>query len=161
MTQSLEDARWRALELLQRELQRRSPGTFGHEIAEKALSLSLSDRRAAGHAPHLFRSTLRDARRILVRARDRRPEDVGTDVDAFTDDAQADPEEALRLKRMLEELRDEASAIHPAGVACLEGLLAGETVHETAGRARAPVHVVKELRSRIRGCARELWLDAA
>lgn len=146
---------------LHAQLQRRNPGSPGYEIAEKALSLVFNAGREASHAPFLHRNVLRDAKRILRRARSRRPEALVDEPDVLVDPHGSSPEDVARVKRLADFLRDVAREVHPLGAECFEGLLAGETLSETSKRAGLLETEVKRVRAVIRSAAREVLVDAA
>jgi DNA-directed RNA polymerase specialized sigma24 family protein len=159
---SISDVQASVAALLHEQLQRRTPGSPGYEIAEKALSLVFSPaRRAHEHAPFLHRNVTRDAARILRRARARRPEGVLEEPLDVPDHAMATPEEVVQATQLATRLREAARPIHPAAVECFDGLLAQETLAETSARTGLSTPEVKALRTRIRDAARQALRNAA
>src|SRR5688572_481520 len=70
--------RFHAIRTLQKIRDRYEPGSYAFDVADRAIDLALSPRRAADN--YLIKNTLRDARRILSRQRKSAPIFVSLDA---------------------------------------------------------------------------------
>ena len=146
---------------------RHPPGSEMHEIASYAVLLAMSAGREARSSRFLLRNAWRDARRILRRRRHREPTvdpldewsalgrriaegDIRYAVEHVT------PASICIARDLEERVRAEARAIGPDGPACLDGLLTGETLAQTAARLDVQPGTVKRIRQRIREIAARL-----
>lgn len=143
--------RLHVVQSLQRSLKRFPPGLPLAEQYEKAVTLCLLKTREAVNPTFLRADVLRDARRILARAEQRHPQQS---LDAQGDDEQGplmEPalspslDEHITASEVLGYLERKLGALK-SGVECLEGLLRGETVPESAERLGISERRVKYLR---------------
>lgn len=133
------------------------------EELDHALTLVLSEDRAAPNAPYLVRSVRRDARRILRRRNAARPEhtafESGDELIAGQPSYVANwpsgvrfpnPEELLLAGERAEQLNRITRQLGSDAAACADGLLKGESVSESAARAQISPRRVRYLRCVIR-----------
>ena len=154
--------RYAVVTRLQDQLTRYQPGSRAYDLIDRAISLSLSRRRAAVSAGLLERNVRRDARRILARSRARLA------VEDFTPDSffgrqveagmfpalvetVATPEAfaiAADLRRAIE--ARVVARLGLRGLRCLFGLIEEETPAETAQALGVSSRTVDRLRARVR-----------
>lgn len=143
------------------------------DVLEAALDLVLSDRRQAISEGFLWRSVTRNARFMIRRAitsarhaAGERPlpdahhrrvfwrtDDGDEHVDLISNET---PEAFALVAETVRELRGFADSLGAHGVACLEGLLNGETVAATAAAAGVSIPTVERCWRKIRAEAHAL-----
>lgn len=158
-----------------RRVSRRDHPESLREELDHALTLVLSQGRAAESVPFLLRSVRRDARRILRRRNAARPEHT---VFAPSDELIAgsartatnwpggvqfpDPEELLLASERVAQVNQVVRELGTDAAACLDGLRNGETVSECATRTGISPRRIRYLRVVIRArLAAGLRQDAA
>lgn len=170
-TQIVSAARWAAVLKLQNIRDKKSPQSFGFEIADYAIELVLSPERSEDK--YLVKNALKDARSILIR-RKRRERERGmlslTEEDnvetAFqiendplvTSSLPPSPERVLVWKQELANLSKATPVRTPRVERVLLGWRNGESIRETAFRLNCSTHYVKKLRAQIRTKALKLKL---
>lgn len=163
--------RWSVVQALQAAERRLSPGGAEADGTERAILLALSDARDDRVPAFLYRNALRDGRKLAWRRRAKEflfspteeDSELGRNladglVPEFVD-AQNTPENlavAQDLKSRLE--KEVLASLGDAGRVCLEGLLEGATVAESAVTAGISVRQVRHVRSRIRAMAARLYI---
>ena len=134
------------------------------EELDHALTLVLSENRAAVNAPFLVRSARRDARRVLRRRNAARPEHlpfessdelIAGPTPRATDWAACgirfpSPEQVLLASERVAQLSQITQQLGADAAACVDGLIAGESVSECAARAGISPRRVRYLRVVIR-----------
>ena len=159
------DVRVSVIRRLQSIAEEVPPGTETFEIADHAIDLALSTARAqATPAPLLFRNVWRNARYIVRRRRatalvlDPLSEDspIGRKI---ADGALIPPSAPHTLEDhavaadLEARIRWEAARLDRCGAQCFDGLLAGESLDETARLLNITPRRVKRIRARIRAAA--------
>ncbi|HEX8691414.1 MAG TPA: hypothetical protein VF746_03140 [Longimicrobium sp.] len=165
--------RYAVVTRLQDQLTRKKPGSRAYEILDRAISLTLSSRRAVVSAAYLERNVRRDARRILARARGR------TVVDPFTPDTvigraveqglhpalveNVSTPEALAVASSLRRAIEArvVARLGLRGLRCLTGLIDAETPQETADALGVSSRTVDRLRLSVRDIASALVAQEA
>jgi len=146
------------------------PGTEPFEAADHAAVLALSARRSSSNDTALFFRAWRDAKRILRRRRRLFLDPLTPDSDLGAGIAEgrvasavgADSTADLAIARDLEaNVFDALVSLGPQAIACLTGMLAGESVRELAERMGVAPRSVKRLRAKIREVARPFFLAEA
>lgn len=170
------DAAHTLYSLYNRRVSKRDHSESLREELDHALTLVLSENRAAQNAPFLVRSARRDARRVLRRRNAARPEHlpfessdelIAGPTPRATDWAAGgvglpNPEQLLLAKERASQLGQIREQLGPDGAACVDGLIAGESVSECAARAGISPRRVRYLRVLIRArIAANLRKDAA
>lgn len=133
------------------------------EMAEHALTLALGDKRAQDNATFLWRDTLRDARRIIARRKDplRQPEQLLDENEhdsrtfapvGFIGAPAHRPDRVAEAKELASRITNAVAAI-PNGLACLDGMVLGETVFESAERLGLTQRQVRYARQLVREMA--------
>lgn len=152
---------------LQKRLERTRPDSDAHERADLALYLVLSDRRQADTARSLIRNACRDARKLLVRRRQR------VTTDPLTGDTplglaavhgklpacviRETPLDLLIAADLERRIRSDVRAAHGArGVRVLDALLSGESVQDTASALDVSLRTVERLRLAVRSSAAQI-----
>lgn len=160
------DIQWDVIQSLQSLCNVHSPGSKQFEECDKAISLALSPDRMVNQ--YLERNVRRDARRSLERtSRDICFSDFCSTSreSGFSGDSgysiisvptrEASPEEYLIAKELLGVVYSAISQIKH-GKECLNGLLSGETVKETASRIGITRHKVEYAKRNIRCVTQKL-----
>jgi hypothetical protein len=142
------------------------PGTETSEIAEHAITLALSAVRNETGPALFFRNVWRNSRHVLRRRR-RRQRLVIDALDETTSlgrrviagglpgtEIVLTPESEAVAADLEERIRTEVSRLNETAVGCLDGLLLGETVDQTATRLQTTPQQVRSIRSSIRQIAR-------
>lgn len=151
---SSSDARWVVASQLYLRLQKLTPGTKEAEITEHALSLALNPKRKPKNATFFFHEVLRNARYSIQRTQTRRSalfEQLATHPAPATDNIDYKTPEAICIAWEIEaKLREAAAQNSPHTVRCLDGMLAGESVSETAAACGLSRRSVNRARQKIR-----------
>ncbi|MCX8453056.1 hypothetical protein [Paenarthrobacter ureafaciens] len=160
MKSILTDVRARIVLRLQSERGHALPGSNREKIAEHAIDLCLNSGRAAASEAHLYHNVMRDARKHILRSRDREwlanaraltmdgysPEP--TEVVGYAKLSPSAEDVCLNdLNPLFEVARTAALEIGPWGTAFLDHLLAGRSVGAAAaqvGIARATGYRARE-----------------
>jgi hypothetical protein len=147
--------RFGAIHTLQAIRGRYRPGSYPFERADLAIDLALNPTRQTG--AYLVRNLLRDAARTMRRNRDAVPELIDVDrlPPALEPADQATPENAAPAIQLEAELC-RASSNPCLAQRCLDDMIAGRTVHESAAACAVSCASVKKARSRLRYAARRM-----
>jgi polyhydroxyalkanoate synthesis regulator phasin len=173
MVESAPDGfRFDAVSKLYSIIQHADPGSEKALIAEHAIDLALNPGRDVDPA-YFLRNVWRDARRVTRRQRSAHPVEswdalagdlasgtraadstIRLSLVQFTDNNT--PEAQAIANQIEQRLRVTVSSIDANALRCLEGMLDGESVEQTARAAAIPNRRVKRLRQRIRAAARKI-----
>lgn len=161
------DPRYRVVLKLQNLLKNSKIASETADIAEHAIDLALNPTRQAENASYLLRNVWRDASKIL-RRRDANNPSISLNVEPLIDGLACYPHSFLRLvdnttpealaitNQIEEKLKGAMAAIAPYANRCLEGMIAGETLQETATATGQTTRRIRRLRQRIRLIAEKL-----
>lgn len=147
-------ARSRALLALQALRGRRDPSSFEWEVADRAIDLALSPRRADG--PFLVRHCLRNAASVVALSRRRATargmagDPVDGEAAAMVPDDAPGQFEALAWAGVYAEFAARVGRVHPHAPAVLAGMEAGDDVAVTAASIGVSERLAKSLRASIR-----------
>ena len=164
------DVRWDVISRLQSLQNHAVPGSRRCDVAEHAVDLALSAKRAADNPETLLARVLEDSGRVIRRRRRRARElfiaDLRRQADPVNDEgdfadpplrglsAPVTPEDIVIARGIEAELRDRISATYPHdGPRCLDGMLTDETLDETATALGTSTRRVKRIRAAIRRLA--------
>ena len=165
---TLTEARLRALDSLHSVRDRQDPSSFEFAVADRAISLVLSENRADG--PWLARDCLRNARSIEVRARARAqrggvdfhsPVAADDDPALWVTDERPDPFERCAWQAVYARFLTSVRRLGNGADRALLGLVDGEPVKTTARAARISPRKVKSLRAEIRALSGEALVGPA
>lgn len=167
-----DDARTSVVRRLQAIIAAAVPGTETSEIAEHAISLALSAVRTETSPALLFRNVWRNSRHVHRRRRRRQLLTIDS-LDESTPLGRRlvagelpgavvtqTPEGELVAADLERRIRAGLGGLNTAAIDCLDGLLFGETVAETATRLHATPRQVRHIRSSIRRIARQLAIGS-
>ena len=150
-TPSSSDVRWVVVEKLYSRLQRVIPGTKESEIIEHAISLALNSGRQSRNASFLFHDVLRNARHSIRRTQSRRSNLFTAYSACVLNNIDYKTPEAVCIAHEIEaQIQETAAQSGPEMVCCLNGMLAGESITETAARCGLSRRSVNRSRQRIR-----------
>ena len=154
----------RVVESLQARIDSTVPGSLEHDSAEYAIRYALSRRRNPSNEIFFLHDVLRDARKSVLRHRERetklfekissalspsvRFNDIGIlascqnvagygVVDNWT------PEDMFLAKELEERIREQVSQLGSLALRCFEDMLAGESLGQTAGTLNVSERTVK------------------
>ncbi len=144
-----------------------SPGTEMFEIADRAVDLAMSNSRSEANPALFFRNVWRNARFIVRRKRPRElifdsmHEDspIGSRIangELRNLAGPATPEEISIATDLEVRIRFEAGQVDALGAECFDGLVAGQTLDETARTLSISTRRVRQARERIRAAARRV-----
>ena len=157
MDRRVRDVRMNVVLWLQRRVAKGSPGQVtggAAEVLEHAIDLALNGGRQVISEVFLARSVRRDAERIARRQWSWQRRHFTQLSDKDLEDAAVaptpDPEQILLAEEFARLCLDAASKIGPEAEACLDGLLDGESIEDTAHRLSLPTRRVKYLRAKVR-----------
>lgn len=145
-------------------------GSEASEIADHAIELALSTKRNDRSAPLLFRNVWRNARYIVRRRRKfvldplTERSAVGRQIvrgELARCGAPRTPEELVVATDLAERIRGAAARIDRLGTECFDGMIAGDSLEETAHSLNINTRRVKRIRAYIRWFARALLRRAA
>lgn len=157
------DARVSVVRHLQAIADEVPPGTETSEIADHAIDLALSPTRDDPSPALLFRNVWRNARFIVRRRREVVLDPITADspVGRLLEDGALSavskpetPEDLIIAKDLAERIRGAADCVDRHGAECFDGLLAGESLEETAQRLHITPRSVRHIRAQIRAFAR-------
>ena len=163
--------RWSVVQSLQAAERRFAPGSLQADTVDRAISLALSDSRDDSTPAFLHRNVLRDGRKLTARSRSKEiPFDptetssglgeclpAGSLVDALNT-----PENLAVAGDFQTRLTAKVlSSCGDAGRICLDGLLQGASVRESAAESGLSTRQVRHTRARIRTAAAKLHAEAA
>ena len=173
-TSPVSQRRWSVVQSLQTVALRFSPASLEADSAERGILLALSDARDDRVPAFLYRNALRDGRKLTCRRRARElsfdPTDQDSDpgkslayglIQEFAD-VRNTPEDLavahdFRAKLDAEVVRSSGAE----GRICLEGLLSGASIGESAAESGLSARQVRHTRSRIRATAAQFLGEAA
>lgn len=162
-TSSQSDVRWTVAGKLYSRLQTLPPGTREAEVTEHAISLALNSGRQSKNATFFFYDVLRNARHSTGRTQVRHSvlfNNLAAHSAQALDSVDYKTPEALCIADEIEDkIRDAAARSGPHTVHCFDGMLAGESVTETARRCGISTRSVERARQRIREIARPLFFS--
>ena len=150
---------------LQSIIEKVPPGTETFEIADHAIGLALSANRDDRNPALLFRNVWRNARYILRRRRELILDPLNDDSvigrqiadgELACASAPATPEEQAIAADLASRIRGAVARLDRRGAECFDGLVAGETLLETALSLRITPRRVKRIRAQIRAMAHTL-----
>jgi hypothetical protein len=163
MQEPLSDAAVEVVERCQRRLRLLEPGSETAEVVEHAMTLAMSSGRPSKAPDFLFGDALRDARRTIVRSRNRTlrvvretgrlaTQGVRTGATAGFIDSES-PEQRVLARELVAILRQHAHDLGGPAPRVLDGLLTDEPELETAAAAGVSRSTVTRLRRAFRSCA--------
>lgn len=151
---SSNDIRWIVVEKIYSRLQRLAPGSKEAEIIEHALSLALSIERQPINDSFFFHDILRNARHSIHRTQTRHialMNKLTKDSARAAKNAEYKTPEANCIAREIEtQLRRAAALEGLHAVRCLDGMLRGESIAETAAACGISPRSVNRARHKIR-----------
>lgn len=151
---SSNNVRWIVVEKLYSRLQRLAPGTKEAEITEHALSLALSIERQPINVSFFFHDVLRNARHSIHRTQTRHIALINKlteDSARAAKNADYETPEANCIAREMETRLWKVAALEGLhAVRCLEGMLRGESIAETAAACGISPRSVNRARHKIR-----------
>lgn len=153
-------ARWQVVEQLYSLLERLPEGSPDANIVEHAISLALNPQRIIQDIPWLLHDVLRNAR-FSVRRAEKRREALYQKVENVTIRDQrtidyATPETIFVNQECVELLYKSIALLSPHALRCLEGMIAQESIEETASACELSRRSVDRIRRQIRIVARTL-----
>ena len=179
---SVSDVPFRVAEILYGRVASLPPGSEEAETAEYAILYALSDRRTPLNEPFFLHDVLRDARKSVFRDRRRQVEVVqklgralspsirsgrvgilasGGTISGFGLVVTSSPEDEYLAQELEQEIRARAACWGPVAERCLDGMLVGETVRETADALDVSPRTVDRTRERIRAITLDISREGA
>lgn len=154
------DVRWDVLKVLYSRLQKLTPGTKEAEIAEHALSLALNSRRQFKHITlFVCKDVLDNAKYSILRTQTRHSALVKK-LAAYSvrkEDNCETPEAFCIAQEIEAKIREAAAKLGPNMVCCLDGMLVGESISQTAAACGISRRSVDRARQKIREISRPIF----
>lgn len=152
------DVRWDVLQDLYSRLQKLTPGTKEAEIAEHAISLALNPRRQSKDATFFLYDVLDNAKHSILRTQTRRNALLKkfTAYSAHVVHNYETPEAICIAQEIEAKIREAAGKLGPNIVRCLDGMLVGESVSQTAAACGISRRSVDRARQKIREILRPM-----